>query len=130
MNACKTLVAFMALGALCAAAPASAQTLMAQPSATDVALAYPERALQERVAGAATVTCVIARSGLLDQCEIVSEEPAEYEFGSAALSIMRHFRYAPVTDSGERIVGMRKRLVVRFSPPDNSSEPASRDPQP
>jgi TonB family protein len=115
---------------LCAAAPASAQSLIEQPSATDVALAYPEGALANGVDGAATVACVIGATGYLEQCEVAAENPAGYGFGAAALTVMRHFRYAATTQAGARSEGVRKRLTVRFSFPANSSEPASRDPQP
>ena len=122
--------------ALSCVAPASAQALIEQPSATDVALAYPASALRDGVNGTATVACVIALNGLLDDCNIVAENPLGQEFGAAALSIMRHFRYAPTSESGERSAGMHKRLVVRFTVPNaepaapNASAPASHDPPP
>lgn len=128
--ALRNTLAAVAISALCLAAPASAQSLIEQPSATDVALAYPDSALESGIDGAATIACVIGQTGYLENCEVAAENPNGHEFGAAALSVMRHFRYAATTQNGERSAGMRKRLTVRFSFPANASEPASRDPQP
>lgn len=117
--------------ALLAAAPASAQSLIAQPSATDVTLAYPESALANNISGSATVACTIGASGFLENCSLAAETPANQGFGDAAISLMRHFRYAPTLANGQRSAGAQKRLTVRFSPPETtSSAPVSRDPQP
>lgn len=81
----RTLASAVSLIALCAAAPAVAQTVWtAAPTAADMAAAYPAKAKAEGVGGAVELMCTVSRSGSMSACDVLGEAPRGYGFGAAA----------------------------------------------
>ena len=65
------------------------------PSNPEFALMYPSKAKAAHVTGIASIRCHVAPSGALDSCVLISESPADYGFGEAALAMNGLFRMAP-----------------------------------
>jgi TonB family protein len=95
-----------------------------RPNGEDFSLAYPPAAMREEVEGRATITCGVAASGLLVDCSVMSEDPPEYGFGAAALSMAFKFRMRPMTKDGIPVDGGIVRIPMRFVlPKDKASGP-------
>jgi len=78
---------------------------------------YPEKAQRAGVEGAATISCIVNASGLLHDCTVVEETPADYGFGEAAIKMSVLFRMRPLTKSGQKVDGGTVRLPIRFALP-------------
>jgi protein TonB len=78
---------------------------------------YPEKAQRAGVEGAATISCIVNASGLLHDCTVVEETPADYGFGEAAIKMSVLFRMRPLTKSGQKVDGGAVRLPIRFALP-------------
>lgn len=63
-----------------------------QPSATEIAALYPQRARISGVAGRAKMRCRVKLDGSLTDCAIVEECPTGFGFGQATLAAARYFR--------------------------------------
>lgn len=102
--------------------PASAPVLppiarpvwLARPTAADVAIFYPERALVRELPGSARLDCVVRDDGSLT-CSVQSESPAGYGFGEAALGIAQSFRMAPRLDDGSATEGRHVSVPLVFT---------------
>jgi TonB family protein len=68
-----------------------------KPTGEDVARFYPERGKNTQTSGRAIVDCDVTADGLLDNCRVVEESPANYGFGDATLKLSRIFRLNPKT---------------------------------
>jgi len=73
---------------------------------------YPARALDRGMEGSVTLNCLVTTVGALN-CAVVSETPANWGFGDAALRISRDYRMVPATQGGEAIEA-RHRMVIPF----------------
>lgn len=108
--------------------PASGAALIAapdwiqKPGAADVATAYPVKADQDRIGGAATLACKFAQDGRLVGCRVVSETPPEDGFGAAALKLAPLFRAAPLSRDGVPVAGAEVRIPIRFMWPGRPTE--------
>lgn len=78
---------WLAVAASAVAGPVAAQSAQwaSLPDAADMRAAYPGRAAAESVGGKATLKCDVRPDGGLSSCLAISEAPAAYGFGSAAL---------------------------------------------
>jgi TonB family protein len=94
-----------------------------RPTGEEVAGYYPVAAMRDGLEGQATIQCVVTRTGMLEQCMILSEAPPGAGFGQAAVAMTALFRMKPKTVDGEAIDGGTVRLPIRFSLP---SEPEGR----
>lgn len=102
--------------------PASAPALppiarpvwLARPTAADVAIFYPERALVRELPGSARLDCVVRNDGSL-ACSVQAESPAGYGFGEAALGIAQSFRMAPRLDDGSATEGRSVSVPLVFT---------------
>ena len=76
------------------AGPQTVQTapFLEQPTIAQVVDSFPDAALRLGKSGSAVVHCSITDIGRLRGCTVVSETPAGYDFGRAALSLMKFFR--------------------------------------
>ncbi|MDB5432531.1 MAG: energy transducer TonB [Caulobacter sp.] len=75
---------------------------------------FPERAEREEVSGAAVISCGVAVSGDLRTCKLVSESPAGYGFGDAALRMAPHMKMTPATRDGEPVATGAVRIPLKF----------------
>ncbi len=89
-----------------------------RPLPEDLSRNYPTRALMLNIEGRADVRCIVGHNGQLRKCALLSETPAGYEFGKAALRIAERFRIGPKTPEGPPIAGTRVTLPIVFKPAD------------
>ena len=73
------------------------------PPAALVSNFYPERALRNEMEGRATAQCRLSLEGLLKDCVLTDETPAEYGFGQALLHLAGSFRYTPAREEGQPV---------------------------
>lgn len=73
---------------------------------------YPTRALARDIPGQVVLDCMVDVSGGLN-CSVVSETPANWGFGQAALRISRDYRMVPAMRDGQAVEG-RYRMRVPF----------------
>ena len=95
------------------------------PSSGSVADGYPAAARAKGISGARVVLhCVVGTGGTVQDCQVRSEEPAEFGFGQAALALAPHFRLSVWTEQGLPTVGGRVTLPIRYQlPPETISTP-------
>src|SRR5262249_14432487 len=84
----------------------------ARPNAGSFVRAFPRRALNEHLSGAAVLDCLVVEEGRLS-CVVAHETPTEWGFGSAALDVARDFRIDQ-SDDGTPALGRRLRFPIRF----------------
>lgn len=85
----------------------------ARPTADRLEQLYPSRARSNDVSGSATLRCTILPTGRA-ACSVVSETPAGYGFGQAALRAADSLRAAPTLDDGSNSTGAIADVSIRF----------------
>lgn len=63
-----------------------------KPTAQDMATFFPQKARIAEQAGWAILECLTAATGEMKECHLISEAPAGYGFGAAALKLSSKFR--------------------------------------
>jgi hypothetical protein len=90
---------------------------------------FPQAALKAgRMTGRASVECAVVADGTLAGCAAISEDPAGYGFGEAAVVIARAMQMSPWTRLGEPVGGAKVILPIRMvlppaPPPAPSAKP-------
>ena len=85
-----------------------------QPTAAEVARAYPDRALRLNLSGRAVLACSVTAAGKLTGCVVAQEDPASAGFGKAALRLASAFQMKPQTEDGRPVDGGRVSIPVSF----------------
>lgn len=101
-------------------------TWTALPSGDSMAGAFPAAARTAGIAGArVTMDCLVVEDGRVEDCRVVSEAPAGYGFGAAALSLTPGFGMSVWTMEGLPTVGGRITIPLRYENPaaDQSAPP-------
>jgi TonB family protein len=80
-----------------------------QPSGDDMSKEYPKLAQLMDLAGNALIRCAVDAEGRLQDCSVVSERPAGFGFGAAAVRLSAYFSMKP-----ERIDGQPVRSTVNI----------------
>jgi protein TonB len=92
--------------------------------ASEATLARPAPAVQQEVAGRATIRCNITAQSTVTNCVLVDETPTGQGFGEAALAMASRFRMKPKTPDGRSAEGGTITIPVAFeSPPTKPSPP-------
>jgi hypothetical protein len=92
--------------------PAAVAAVVPPPAVVTPSIEFPERALYRGVArGDVVVDCLVMESGVLTDCDVVSEEPLGFGFGTAGLQAARRARLSVVSADS---VGSRLRFTIRF----------------
>jgi protein TonB len=85
-----------------------------RPNADDLARYFPDRAQRMGVEGKATLSCSVNAKGTLENCSIVSEDPADYGFGEATMKASKLFKMKPKTLDGAPVEGGQVRIPLRW----------------
>ena len=79
---------------------------------------YPERARREAKEGVAVLTCLFGKDGFFETCEVTSETPEKYGFGSTARRFLLLMRAKSTTDkNGEPLEGAWATIPMNFKVP-------------
>ncbi len=113
-------IAFMMAAATATAAPAGAASdcppggdpsvaathsdWLQKPTGDQIRWAFPPKAAEQNLNGAATITCDVEITGALGACKVVRESPKDMGFGEAALSLGPVMRLKPATRCGVAVV--------------------------
>lgn len=71
-----------------------------KPAGEAIGRVYPYAAQRANEAGRVTLSCTVAVDGTLKDCKVVSEDPAGFGFGRAALSLTPEMTMNPMTVDG------------------------------
>ena len=87
-----------------------------KPNGDDMSEYYPERAQRLGVGGRAEISCAVTEKGTLTDCDIVSEDPPDQQFGAAAMKLTHKFQMRPKTQDGQPVAGGHVTIPLRFVP--------------
>jgi TonB family protein len=79
---------------------------------------YPAAAMERYKSGTATLECAVAHSGVLTDCQVESESPADVGFGDAALKMAPDMAMNPWTSQGTPLDGLKVRVPFRMERPE------------
>ena len=91
-------------------------SFLRQPTADQIARAYPPAAKEKGVSGRAGVFCSVSAAGTLEDCHAMWEHPTGQGFGAAAISLAPAFQANPETFDGEPRAGGRIWSEIAFGP--------------
>jgi TonB family protein len=77
---------------------------MKKPGPADMAGVFPKAAAKKGVDGKAVIRCQSSVEGFLQKCVVLSETPADLNFGAAALQLAPQFRMTPKIRGGKPVV--------------------------
>jgi TonB family protein len=90
---------------------------LVKPDGELIARFYPHKAWREDVEGRVTISCAAGVDTRLADCTVLSEDPAGYGFGDAALRLAVEMRMAPAIRNGLPVVA-QVRVPLVFALPE------------
>lgn len=81
---------------------------------------YPDAAQRISLEGRAVISCTVTAEGLVENCEVISEDPPGFGFGAAALRLSASFRMRPQTIDGVPVGGAKVTVPLAFRLPQNT----------
>jgi TonB family protein len=99
------------------------------PDAEQLAHVFPPAAIAASVAGKTRLKCQVRVDGSLDGCVLLSESPAGWGFGEAALKLVPYFQMRPKTVDGVPVGGVSVTIPINFAM-DDTPPPTPSDPPP
>jgi TonB family protein len=97
-----------------------------QPSGDDMAKEYPKLAQLMDLAGRAAIRCAVDAEGRLQDCAVVSESPAGFGFGAAAVRLSAYFSMKPERIDGQPV---RSTITIPIKFQLYAQSPAAPDPE-
>jgi protein TonB len=85
-----------------------------RPNAEDMARYYPERAQRLGKSGGVVLECQVTAKGAVAGCAVLSEDPAEFGFGDAALKLARLFKLKPGMVGDQAVEGAMVKIPIAF----------------
>lgn len=86
-----------------------------QPTRSEIAALYPDRAMRRGIAGRARVECILATDGRLEDCLTAWEDPEGEGFGDATIALVEGRRGSVVTEGG-MVAGSALRMTLYWGP--------------
>ena len=86
-----------------------------RPDAEAVVRFHPPGARRLRLKGQTLIECAVARSGDMERCTVLSEDPEGYGFGAAALKLSRLHRMAQIDADGRPTAGRQVMIPISFT---------------
>jgi len=83
------------------------------PNSDDLQAVWPKAAMVKGQGGRAVIECDVEPQGTLENCKVISEEPAGMGFGAATLLLAPSFAMKPATRDGKP-VGGKVRIPINF----------------
>ena len=100
----------------CATAPTVAPRWTEAPTPERLGEAFPGFAADAGIEGSARLACIVAFSGVLQNCTVAAETPGGLGFGAAALLVSDRFRADPAARNGVAVPA-RVTFAVDFGLP-------------
>ncbi len=90
---------------------------VARPSAEEAARYYPDRAQRMEISGRVVLDCRLTMEGKLEDCQVISEFPADYQFAERAIKLTQFMQLVPPSKKDLRKGMTRRILPTVFSVP-------------
>lgn len=98
-----------------ATAPRYVQAIWTFPSGDQMMQFYPSRARERRLDGIIEIDCILSAQGRITGCDIISESPAGYGFGEAAIGGFMKYATARPAEGKEIRDGDREKFSFKWS---------------
>lgn len=92
-----------------------------KPTGRDIANVFPKKAIEDGVAGKATIGCQVTTEGFLQNCKVLSESPKDYNFGAAGLQLTPQLRMTPKIRGGRAVPGGSVSIPINWEAPNRSA---------
>jgi len=92
-----------------------------KPTGKEIANVFPKKAIEDGVAGKATIGCQVTTEGFLQNCKVLSESPKDYYFGAAGLQLTPQLRMTPKIRGGKAVPGGSVSIPINWEAPNRSS---------
>lgn len=89
---------------------------LAAPTYDEMAAAYPVKAREAKLGGAASLTCTLTKEGRVKACSTLLENPRDLGFAAAAKTLAPLFVGPTTWADGKSIAGGRVDIAFSFSP--------------